>query len=340
MELKRLSPYSKKWHFPEPWKLDTEWFDRLEIREVNRRHYKHLQEAELFMIEAQRRLIHSYVAEGILREGKTLDGLVKRMAQDLDATWLTPGKGRAVDFSGALVVLENFTRYVNWASEFSSGESSILDVVLPYQNKVGLDSTVGFLRVQVTLKGLSIGKLGDLHWEDGVIQLTEIELNPDWRPGFDKMPLEHVHPELWKRVFSWHHGARRSVHGFLNWISESYRINSLGQHDLASMFTLSPTDRPTLSNQELVIWAKNLTAPQVQTFLDKLAMYYFMARIPKGSWNIQFDVRNDLTAIHVACAFGERGPFGYFYSQPEQLLDPTHPELFVPLELRQHRRPT
>ncbi|MCR4311397.1 MAG: hypothetical protein NUV54_02410, partial [Candidatus Taylorbacteria bacterium] len=231
---------------PEPWILTSDWFDRLEVSEKERRHYRHLSSIERQKIETDRLLAESYEREHLLKEGKTKGGLLTRVAEDIDRTWLRPGKGRAVDFKHTLKVLETYATYRAWAGQYQES-TPVLDVVVPYIiSKIfyGLRYVhcgPGFIRLKLVLNRPYVGTLGKVLWDEASFSMTEVcvtglESGTVISRAFDRNPFSYLDTKLATRNWTFalnrdtgQFGATSSL-GFVDLFKKSWRA-WLGMED-------------------------------------------------------------------------------------------------------------
>lgn len=300
---------------PEPWMLNEEWLERLEIPEELRRHYGHLSEVERRKLEGDRLLIKYYQERGLLPTGKTTHGLVSRMANDMDRHWLRAGKGRAVDFKKTFEVLEIYADYHAWASQFSGYDQrarhTLLDFILPYWAKDSAPTyhyySPGFLRITCDVWNPMINQRGIVRWGYFLIEFTELQYTKTWKSDEIIDPFTRLYPEHRLRTF----GSRDSC-GFLAKLQRRFRIRfdddqisgqPLFRKDQRLQYIMS-IGLP----EETVTWSEP-NASQVKEILDMLAYLHFAERYPSDAWRLQFEVAPDLTKIVVASTFFETGPF-------------------------------
>jgi len=163
---------------PLVWQLNDAWFDRLEVPEKLRRHYNNLFEVERQKLESDRRLIEFYTETHQLQDDRTPESLVRRMAHELDDSWLKPGKGRAVDFQNSLAVLEMFSTYRSWVTGLATGARP-LRAILPYWIEVPRLAAgfcgPGFLCLEINLYEPWFGNYQDVVWAECSVSLQALE---------------------------------------------------------------------------------------------------------------------------------------------------------------------
>jgi hypothetical protein len=316
----------------QPWQLDADWMERLEVPERLRRHYFHLSLPERMKLEGDRQLIEHYSQRGLLQDGRTKESLIGRMSQELDRSWLQAGKGRAVDFKQALQVLEIYAAYHAWATTIPHNRAALLDVILPYSYNGGIPLIAGgFLRIQIEVASPLLGKVGDVQWSNGHIELTELRLvnNRFWMPPsqpFDKgtnlqdYPFCFLDIKQERRWGGWRSDSTAEQYSLIGYLGVYIRdVCGRGKRK-ESLFQLNFTP-PFVAEQNpseslCCLSFSNPTAHQLQEFLNGLAQRHFDVKTPPNKdWQLQFDVAHDLTSITTASIFKGHSVFGCFYQE-------------------------
>lgn len=93
--------------------------------------------------------------------------------------------------------------------------------------------------------------------------------------------------------------------GFLKYYQDSY---------LLRLYYPRATITPDLFEWQI----NNPDQTQIQNFLDDISMRHFYMRVPKGNWQLDFNVPEDLCDIQVSSKIIGYSPFGCFYTEPDR----------------------
>jgi hypothetical protein len=295
MSLSNVSPRS----LPSFWQLDEVWLERLGASARDQRHYLCLSELERRKLDSDWQLLTYYYDADLQEYNKTPEGFIRRMASELDRLWLRAGKGRAVDFKGALRVLQAYGQYQNWFKSLPR-RVFLVDLVIPYLWE-GISR--GFCSLRVTLEEPLVGKLGEVVWEKGSIDIDEIEPDDHSEDQFCLDPFRFFPSPIKRRKEG--SGITWKLSQFL------YRANY-------PMCRHSPSiSLPASSGEEMRsttifrcgngyvdpnyarIGIKEVNASQMQTFFDKLVVHVSPLIVPRDQGELRFEVADDLTTVKV-----------------------------------------
>lgn len=278
---------------PQPWDLGPPWFDRLELSEEHRRRYSHLSPREIQFIESARLVAEQYTLSGILQDGKSTTGLVRRLANELDKHWLKPSYGRAVDIKTVLEVLERHAEYCAWVKSFTySALIPILEIDIPYwmnpHGSIQMDPHYGpgILSVEVHVQHPSFGKRGQVYWRDVQIELRERNITRDWAKEELVDPVLMLSPE----------GNRNHKTGLLNWVLTSIN-DAINEHiPMQRRFGFKTTSKPGIRTHLL----SDPSIDDIELILDLVSMYAHQQCFPVSpKHQLVYDVSEDLSKIGV-----------------------------------------
>ena len=86
--------YIRSSDLPKAWELNNEWLERIGASEKESQHYLALDIEERRWLEASFKLLKSYDQSDQLKSGRTTEGFLIYMAQELNSNWVQPKEDR------------------------------------------------------------------------------------------------------------------------------------------------------------------------------------------------------------------------------------------------------
>ena len=283
---------------PLAWELDEEWFNRLEIPEDLRRYYGHISETERQWLESSRLLFEEYRDRRMLLGERTPTSIIRKITQEMDREWLSAGKGRAVDYRNVLTVLDVYACYYAWATVMLSlTPHGVLGLTIPHWMPESLSEQwklyggPGFVRVSIELYYPSLGKWGDVQWNQMIVRIDEPDIiTPPSRAEFERDPFLYLYADgPASRSFPY----GQTPNGLVSWMgSDCARMYEQEKHTGVggTVFPYIVGNQMVCQDDRFELRIYNPTRDQLQRFLDTVANLLFAHRISEALPKLKFTV--------------------------------------------------
>lgn len=274
---------------PDPENLNEGWVPILELKDETYRRYCHLSVEERRMLMSLWKALGHYQDCGLLREDRTRHSILREFARDIDRAWLQPNKGRKMDFLKALEVLESYDAYYKWATELAANKIP-LDITVPYWIRKARERRYdgpGFVRLQIEVGSMSLGKIGDVRWDSAMFSLTErllIETDGLSEESFEKEPYKFLSPYPGERLFAERIGA---------FPPDPLGLVAFLAPQLQEASTKISGGKNIISSHAEILM-QNVDPQMIVELLGIVERGYFAHRIPQKPWRLRFKVDEEL----------------------------------------------